>query len=137
MEYILSVFNPTIGRIKEIAVSEAIYNEYLHGGWAIENNDRRFHKHETVITDLSGNYESFDEFCLDDDNPALLMIDRLERQELQQAMTFLKDSEQELLRAIFLEGKTEREIAASMGVSQNAVNKQKQRIIKFLKKYLI
>lgn len=136
--YIISVFNPTTRQAEEIAVSEAIRNEFRRGAWNIENNDRSFRKHETTITDLSGgqggSYENFHEFRSDEDDPARVVAALFERRDLHQALTRLEDSDRELLWAIFIEGKSERRTAAEMGLPYMTVHSRKVRLLQKLKK---
>ena len=140
-KHTISVYNPATGQVEHIEVSEAVYNEYRRGGWCIENNDRRFRKHEIPFVDLKGGlhgtYENFDEFRSNQSDPEQLVIEKSMLHELQRAMDGFTENDRALLYAIFVDGKSEREIAAEQGVSQVAIHKRKQRFIKILKKLLI
>ena len=61
---------------------------------------------------------------------------RLAEDELHRALEKLTDEEYALVYALFFEGKTERAYAKELGVSQAAVHKKKQRILKKLKEIL-
>ena len=52
------------------------------------------------------------------------MVDRLRA-----ALSLLSDSEQALIRAIFFEGLSEREVGLRLGVTQSVVNKRKAKIL--------
>ena len=138
--YIISVYDAITKQIADIEVSEAVYNEYRRGGWSIHRSDRRFRTNEIPFSDLKGGldgaYENFDEFRSEADNPAGLLVQQLTRQQLQMALSELDKPDQALLIDLFEHGKTEREIAAARGVSQNAINKRRQRLIKKLKNIL-
>lgn len=60
---------------------------------------------------------------------------RIETAALQKALTRLDSQNYQLIHALYLADnqKTEREIAQELGVSQNAINKQKKKILKTLK----
>ncbi|MCL2532107.1 MAG: sigma-70 family RNA polymerase sigma factor [Oscillospiraceae bacterium] len=130
--YTLNIYNPATKQVEMVTVPKEVYDEYRRGGWTIENNDRRFRRHETPFTDLRGNHENFDEFASNND-----LLNQLLAQELQQAIAQLDESERNLLLALFLHGQSERQIAASKGVSQVAIHKQKRKIIKKLQKVMI
>lgn len=138
--YILSVYSALTGQIEDIQVTEAIYNEYRRGGWTIERNDSRFRENEIPFSDLKGGldgaFENFREFRSEEDNPAELTVRQLTLQQLRMALGSLDKPDQELLLDIFERGKTEREIAAAQGVSQNAINKKRQRLMRKLKNIL-
>lgn len=58
-----------------------------------------------------------------------LLVDKL-----RQTLTLLTEDERQLLQMVYSSRFTERSIAAQLGISQNAVNKQKSRILAKLKK---
>ena len=59
------------------------------------------------------------------------MVDRLKA-----ALSLLSDSEQALIRAIFFEELSEREVGARLGITQSVVNKRKARILIKLRKII-
>ena len=65
-----------------------------------------------------------------------LVEQKLMMDKLRECISLLTDEEQELLRALFVVGLTEREYAQDQGVFHNAIHKRKERILKKLKKYL-
>jgi len=125
------------GQSKTVVVTEAVYNEYRRGIWRIKSSDRRFHKNVSVFSNLNGDYDCFCEFCSDDDDPAYLTERKILQQDLLRVFELLPVNDRVLLCAIFVEGKTEREIAVLLGVSQKDINRRKRRLINFLKKFLI
>lgn len=58
-------------------------------------------------------------------------------QQLHKALSFLSEDERLLIQKIFFEERTEREIAAEMGIYHNAVHKRKERILRKLKNILV
>ena len=60
-----------------------------------------------------------------------LMVDRLKA-----ALPLLSNSEQALIRAIFFEGLSEREVGLRLGVTQSVVNKHKAKILMKLRKII-
>lgn len=134
--YELSVYNTVTGQAEDIKVSEAIYNEYRRGGWRIDYSDQHFGEHETVFSDLLGNWEHFREFLSEADNPAFLAEEHSAQRQLRIALDLLDEADHSLLLDILIRGKTEREVAAEQGVSQNVIHRKKRRIVNFLKTFL-
>ena len=60
-----------------------------------------------------------------------VMVDRLKA-----ALLLLSNSEQALIRAIFFEGLSEREVGLRLGVTQSVVNKHKAKILMKLRKII-
>lgn len=136
-QYTLTVYNPLTGQSKTVVVTEAVYNEYRRGIWRMKDSDRRFRKNVSVFSDLNGDYDCFCEFCSDDNDPARLTERNLLQKDLLRVLELLPEDDRVLLCAIFVEGKTEREIAVLLGVSQKVISRRKLRLITFLKKFLI
>lgn len=131
-----------------IEVTEEIYQAYMQG-------DRKMRYFETdlkierTILDESGRIQQIipsREDSLDrlvEDNARQFedtresvedaVLRKLAEDDLRQALTKLTDEEYALVYALFYEGRTERDYAKELGVSQVAVHKRKQRILKKLK----
>ena len=60
-----------------------------------------------------------------------VMVDRLKA-----ALSLLSDSEQELIKAIFFEEVSEREVGLRLGITQSVVNKRKAKILTKLRKIM-
>ena len=62
-------------------------------------------------------------------------IQRIEQKALRTALYLLDEESRRLIQALYLadERKTERDLAKELGISQNAVNKQKKKILQRLK----
>ena len=138
--YVVSIHNALTGITEDIEVSEAIYNGYRRSFWTIRRNDGRFRENEIPFSDLKGGldgaYENFDEFRSEQDDPEKIVIKALALQDLQHVFADLTDSEQELLRAFYAEGKSVRQAAADMGLPHMTVQSQKARLLRKLKKLL-
>ena len=128
-----------------IEVTEEIYQVYMQG-------DRKMRYFETdlkierTILDESGRIQQIipsREDSLDrlvEDNARQFedtresvedaVLRKLAEDDLRRALTKLTDEEYALVYALFYEGRTERDYAKELGVSQVAVHKRKQRILK-------
>lgn len=62
-----------------------------------------------------------------------LAIKHLQTQQLHKALSVLSADEQYLIDQLYFQEKTERELASQLGVSQNAINKRRQRILERLR----
>lgn len=58
-----------------------------------------------------------------------LAIRNFQAQQLHKALSVLSEDERYLIDQLYFQEKTERELAAQLGVSQNAINKRRQRIL--------
>ena len=138
--YMLSVYSAISGQAEDIEVNEAVYNEYRRGGWRVDNNDRSFREHETPFSDLKGGldgaYENFDEFRAEHNDPAQLVVSALTQQDLRRAFACLAEDERELLQALIIEGKSERQTAAAMGVPRMTISDRKTRLLRKMRRIL-
>ena len=76
-----------------------------------------------VIADLGVNVEE-------------MAVHNLMIEKLRDTMEKLNDEELDLIKQIYVDEKTQREIAAELGISQNAVNKRKIKLLNKLRKFL-
>ena len=134
--YTLNVYNPASGQNEDISVTEAVYDEYRRGNWRIRNNNRRFRKWETVFADLTGDCERFCEFCSDEDDPVRHFESQLLQRNMFQALAQLSEDDRALLRAVFGEGKSERQVAAAMGLPYMTIHCRKIRLLQDIKIFL-
>ena len=72
---------------------------------------------------IQGESERFREFADTESNPEIMIIKKALRSELHQAMDRLDESDRSLIRAIFYDGKSEREVAASSGLTQQMLSR--------------
>lgn len=132
--YVISVLNTFTGKYEEVEVSREVYEVYRRAEWTDENDRRRFYKHQTPFSCLIGNtddnFENFHEFVAismaqDDDTFSDDDISEMVRD----ALKALSEPELKLINDIYFAGKTEKEVAASLRVSQQAIAKRKKRIL--------
>lgn len=64
------------------------------------------------------------------------VIQKIQCEMIHKALSFLSEEEEKLIRLLFFEERTEREVAEAMGIYRNAVHKQKKRILHKLKNIL-
>ncbi len=131
-----------------IEVTEEIYQVYMQGDRKMRYLETDL-KIERTILDESGRIQQIipsREDSLDrlvEDNARQFedtresvedaVLRKLAEDDLRRALTKLTDEEYALVYALFYEGRTERDYAKELGVSQVAVHKRKQRILKKLK----
>lgn len=139
-KYTLMVYNTVTHRNEEIEVTREVYHAYRRTGWGIENNDASFFAHEIQMSGLIGGedgaYENFKEFIDTENIPDNTVLKIMEIEALQKALSVLSDADNKLVQALFYDGLTEQEYAAQVGISQQMINRKKQRILKLLKKLL-
>lgn len=130
------VYNTVIGKYEFIDLSEPVHSELKQWNWRQEKQDVSIHKHEVMVSELYGDYETFREFAdvtdVEDDAIKLMMI-----KQLHICIEQLTEDERELISALFFYGMTEREYADLIGQTQQNINKKKQRILSKLYKLLI
>lgn len=134
-----------------IEVTDAVYDAYMKGDRKIRYFENDL-KTERVLMDTDGHIRQIipsREDSLDrlmDDNAEQftdhhesvedMVLRKISAEKLYQALAELSEKERELIVALFFEEKTERELAAVFGISQPAVHKQKNKILKKLKTFL-
>ena len=64
------------------------------------------------------------------------VLRKMQSEMLHKALSLLSDGEEELIRLLFFEERTEREVAETMGIYHNAVHNQKKHILRKLKNIL-
>ena len=114
-------------REAQIHRAEKDHSDYLkeqEDGWSTLSiyADEYGYSGEEIIADEAHDVEA----------EAIMLIETVA---LQKALTRLDSQSYQLIHALYLADnqKTEREIAQELGVSQNAINKQKKKILKTLK----
>lgn len=63
-------------------------------------------------------------------------VSRIMKEKLHECITLLSEEEQALIRTLFFEESTERELAQALGISQKAVNKRKKKAIEKLRRLM-
>lgn len=94
----------------------------------------------TVIPSREDSYERLLEqdaqFAEDADSVEETAIRNIQFQQLHKALLLLSDDERILIEQLYFEGRTERELAQSMGLYRNAVHVRKLAVLKKLKTFL-
>lgn len=127
----------TIGGV-DVEVSEDVFKAY-------SQNDRR---ERYLVERDAGRLLSLERF--NDDGITLdhLVEEHIESAEIsalqgmlieqvREAFMFLDDDEQDLIQALVIDGVTERDYAAEIGISQKGVNKRKHKVLEKLKKMVL
>lgn len=129
-------FLPLYGMIME--VDEAIYIEFYQMQRRQKYIDERSKDNKDISYDSLTTDEFNGEDILVDDGESVedQAIRNVTAEEILFVISMLKPSDQELIRAMFYEGISERQYAKRCGVNRNAIHKRKVRILEELKKIL-
>lgn len=134
-----------------IEVSEEVYQVYMQGDRKMRYFEADLKTERTILAEdgtaqrvIPSREDSLNrlmddnarQFSDDSESVEDAVFRRLAEDELHRALEKLTDEEYALVYALFFEGKTERAYAKELGVSQAAVHKKKQRILKKLKEIL-
>lgn len=134
-----------------IEVTDAVYEAYMKGDRKMRYFENDL-KAERILLDEDGQIkqiilsrkDSLDRLM--DDNAEQfsdrhesvedMVLRKISVERLHTALSTLSEKERELIETLFFEEKTERDVASAMGISQPAVHKQKNKILKKLKLFL-
>ena len=134
-----------------IEVSEEVYQVYMQGDRKMRYFETDLKTERTILAEdgtvqriIPSREDSLDRLIDDDarqfsdagESVEDAVLRKLAEDELHRALEKLTDVEYALVYALFFEGKTERSYAKELGVSQVAVHKKKQRILKKLKEII-
>ena len=137
--YKVSVFNTTTNKYEEIEVTEEVYEVYRTSEWQLENDDRRYRKHNTNFsefgTDADSYFEKISSYVEACDSHYRRHLSQLEfHQLLTKALKTLKKEDRDLIRALYYEGFTEKTYAERLGVNQSVISRKRKRILRDLRK---
>jgi len=134
--YLLNVYNTCTGQYERIQVTKEVFNTYRQTQWQIEHNDKRFFKNEIQMSSLIGaennGYERFDEFTNYDNTPEDALMEEWVEQYLHNLLALLPPDDYALIYALYFQKLSEGEYGHRLGISQQAVNKRKKRILRKL-----
>lgn len=139
---ILTIYNTCTGKYEDVEVTKEVYEAYKRSYWNEENRDRSFYKHQSTLSSLIGNdnIDNFHELVEISERryeeELLAIHDTGRAAAIRKALAGLTDSELQLIKDIYINKKTEQELAAESNVSQQAISKRKKRIIAKLSKEL-
>ncbi len=118
---------------ERIPVSQEVYYAYKRPEW-------REAKRRGVRSNRELSLESFAEegFCIPSDKSLVdeIVADKLLLELLMSEMNKLADDERSLIDALFIEEKSEHELAQALGVSQPAVHKRRNSVLVKLRNLL-
>lgn len=120
----------------KVTVSEEIYHEYYRAWWREKNRKRACTKKECPYEVLS--QLNSDIICLSSEQLVEDIVeDKLLLETLMEALYALNADELSLINALYYEDKTESEFASEIGISQQAINKRKTKLLDKIKKNII
>ena len=134
-----------------IEVTEEVYQVYMQGDRKMRYFETDLKTERTILVKdgtvqqvIPSREDSLDRLM--DDNARQFsdagesvedaVLRKMAEDELHRALEKLTDEEYAFVYALFFEGKTERTYAKELGISQVAIHKKKQRILKKLKEIL-
>ena len=137
--YVLNVYNTTTGEYEKVRVTKAVFDEYMRSTWNMKNNSRRFYKNEIQFSGLigynDGEEEWLEKYTDEENNPEDIVIEKMLISQLYNFMTLLTPDEYELIYTLYFRKVSENAFALRNGVTQQAVCKKKNRILKKLENF--
>lgn len=116
-----------------IEVTEEVYFAYKRPAWREVKRATKIKEHEVSINAMENSgYELRCKEKSVEEN----VLNKFNMYQLRTSLNKLSIKDKWLITSIYFDGKTERTIAKTMGVSQNTVNYHRKRILKLLKKDL-
>ena len=138
--FFVRTINTFTGKPEMVEVSKEVYQVYRRTGWNMEDNDESFYAHEVQFSSMSRDedidVDSFHEFVNYEANPEVQFLRCETIKVLREVVCLLPTEDQTFIKRMFEECMTEASLADVLGVSQQAVNRRKQRLLKKLKKML-
>ena len=138
--YIVESYDPATRKIERVTVTHEVYNAYRRSGWNIADNNQSFFKHEIQMSSLiggeDGGYDNFREFVGDPEAVDNAVAERMLLEALYKALDQLSESDCDLIRALYFEGKTLSEYGEEKGCSISTLSERRKRILRDLKKVL-
>lgn len=137
---VIVVFNTCTSQYEEVLVSQEIYDEYRRGEWRTRKSKALHRTREVLFSALTGGedgaYENFKEFVEAINTPEEFVVKKALRGALSRAIAELDWPDQVLIQSLYVEGESELECAAKLGITQQAVSKRKKMVVKKLRKIL-
>ena len=133
-----------------VEVTDEVYRAYMQGDRKMRyfENDLKTErfvlgKEGQVVQIIPSREDSLDrlvdenaqQFSDEQESVESVVLHKLEVDRLHTALLQLPKEERALIYALFFDGKTESEVAKHLGVSRQAIQKRKNRILKKLKKF--
>lgn len=124
---------------KLVEVTPEVYYAYFRMERQERWQEEKLQGHDVVSYDALDNTETVGVEVLPDLSlPSMeeVMMSREIYEKLHRAVEALPKEERDLIHAIYFEGKSEREYARILGISQNSTLKRRRKILSKLKKYM-
>lgn len=122
-----------------VEVTPEVYYAYFRMERQERWQEEKLQGHDVVSYDALDNTETVGVEVLPDLSlPSMeeVMMSREIYEKLHRAVEALPKEERDLIHAIYFEGKSEREYARILGISQNSTLKRRRKILSKLKKYM-
>ncbi len=122
-----------------IGVTEEVYLTYFRAQRRWSAQDERDTYNGVISYDAMDTNEILGEEAIPDLDAISVedvVLDKLRREKLRLCLSLLTETEQSLIHALFYEEKTEREYAETLGISQNAVNKRRHKVLDKLRRLM-
>lgn len=135
-DYPEKFFIPLHGMLME--VNEEVYRDFYKSSRRQKYLDERSKENGDFSYDMLTTDEFNGEDILVDETQDIeaIVADRIMLDKLQQGLSFLSEDEKKFIFEIFDKGLSERELAAEYGISQAAIHKRKDKILKKLKNWI-
>lgn len=138
--YIIHTYNPATRQIERVTVTREVFNTCRRTQWNIAKDTDSFFKHEIQMSSLiggeNGNYENFREFIIDRDEVDRIVAQRLLHDALHRALDELSETDYDLIKATYFEGKTLAEYGIEKKIPVSTLCERRKRILRGLKKSL-
>ena len=124
---------------KLVEVTPEVYYAYFRMERQERWQEEKLQGHDVVSYDALDNTETVGVEVLPDLSlPSMeeVMMSREIYEKLHRAVEALPKEERDLIHAIYFEGKSEREYARILGISQNSTLKRRRKILSKLKKFM-
>ncbi|MGM9590677.1 MAG: sigma-70 family RNA polymerase sigma factor [Faecousia sp.] len=124
---------------KLVEVTPEVYYAYFRMERQERWQEEKLQGHDVVSYDALDNTETVGVEVLPDLRLPSMEEDIMTREiyeKLHRAVEALPKEERDLIHAIYFEGKSEREYARSIGISQNSTLKRRRKILSKLKKFM-
>ena len=134
--YSSKYFIPVHGMLME--VSEDVYREFYKTKRRQKYLEERSAKNGEFSYDMltTESFHGEDILCCETADAGEIAVRRIMLDRLRQALLLLTEDEQRLVLEIFGEEQSERALAKKYGISQAAIHKRKDRILKKLRKWI-
>ncbi len=138
--YTIVLRDYTTGIITQVEVTKPVFDEYRRGIWRIQKNNEKHSMQSTVFSELNTieeeTYEKFREFVDCDSDPENLVLKKIDKEKLWNAISQLNNKEQELIKALFFKDIKLSEYARSKGKTPQFIYKWRNQILKKIKRIL-